>query len=67
MQYALSPEIRNTCSDETREKDKLCIVETPADRLVIEGSHSTGDSITYSADGFSPVGTGALSSWASAV
>ena len=33
-------EICDTCSDETREKDKLCIVETPADQLVIEGSHS---------------------------
>lgn len=33
-------EICDTCSDETREKDKLCIVEMPADQLVIEGSHS---------------------------
>ena len=29
-----------TAPDAIREKDKLCIVETPADQLVIEGSHS---------------------------
>ncbi len=33
-------ELCSTCADKSRERDKICVVETTADQLVIEGSLS---------------------------